>query len=338
MGIRNLTSIINKNYGECLTRHLSYLKGKRIAIDANLYLYKYLYGNGNHLQNLFLMINKFNKFKVNLLFVFDGKPPKEKENTIEIRRDIREKREIKINEIKKMLFSTVPIIDSSINKVELKEELTKLEAQNVKLTKDIINSSKDLLNLMGIPYIDGETEAELVAVQLCNKRIVDGVLSDDSDTYAAGCSMVLSNFSLTNDYINIVYLSRLIDVLSIKSYKRLLDLCILLGNDYIDRPSSLTVNKCLDLINKYNNLEDILAKEGIYNNTECLEIRKLYNVNNININMDNLDIQFKKEPNINDLREFLKSKTQLSNSFIERRLDKIYNLKKSVELEIDEEY
>jgi flap endonuclease-1 len=338
MGIRNLTSIINKNYGECLTRHISYLKGKKLAIDANLYLYKYLYGNGNHLQNIFLMINKFNKFKIDLLFVFDGKPPKEKEHTIEVRREIREKREIKINEIKKMLFSTTTVIDSSINKVELKEELVKLEAQNVKLTKEIINSTKDLLNLMGVPYIEGESEAELVAVQLCNKKIVDGVLSDDSDTYAAGCNMVISNFSLTSDYINIVYLSRLIDILGIKNQKKLLDLCILLGNDYIDRPSNLTVNKCIDLMKKYNNLEDIISKETVYNNNNCLDIRNLYNVSNININTDNLDIQFKKEPKINELKEFLKSNTQLSNSFIDKRLDKIYNLKKNIEFEIDEEY
>ena len=86
MGIKSLNNIIinfTKN-GEKKV-HLSKFKGLRFAVDTNVYLYKYLYGNSNHIDGLFFMINKFKKFDITPIFIFDGKHPKEKSEKIKSR-------------------------------------------------------------------------------------------------------------------------------------------------------------------------------------------------------------------------------------------------------------
>ena len=46
MGIKNLNTLILQYGGNSVNKkHLSEYNGKKIAIDANVYVYKYLYGN-----------------------------------------------------------------------------------------------------------------------------------------------------------------------------------------------------------------------------------------------------------------------------------------------------
>ncbi len=326
MGIRNLTSIINTKYGKYITKHLSYLSGKTIAIDANFYLYKSLYNNGNHIKNLFYMINKLNKFNIKPLFVFDGKPPVEKAKTIEIRREIRENREIKINEIKKQLFSTeVSVEDSLVDKIILEKELKKLESQHVKITWEILDKTKELFNLMGVGYIVGTTEAEMVSVKLCKMKLVDGVMTDDTDTYAAGCNMVLSNLITNTENINVVYLPKLLKKLEL-DYNSFLDLCILLGNDYIDRPSNINVEECIKKIKDYKSLEEILEKDkDIIINKKCIEIRRLYDVSEIEIDNIEIEKQLNKRANIFELKKFMMTNCNINEDNLNKRIGFIKN-------------
>ena len=65
--------------------NLSELSGKRIAVDISIYLYKFLSDNAL-LENLYLMISIFREHKITPIFVFDGKPPVEKNDTIAFRK------------------------------------------------------------------------------------------------------------------------------------------------------------------------------------------------------------------------------------------------------------
>jgi len=67
---------------------LSSLSGKKIAVDISIYLYKYLSENAL-LENLYLMISIFREHNIIPIFIFDGKPPVEKNETIEMRRKIK---------------------------------------------------------------------------------------------------------------------------------------------------------------------------------------------------------------------------------------------------------
>ena len=79
MGVKSLNTLISSytSNGEKKI-HLSKFKGYKLAIDTNVYLYKYLYGKSNHINGIFFMINKLKKFDIEPIFIFDGKPPEEK--------------------------------------------------------------------------------------------------------------------------------------------------------------------------------------------------------------------------------------------------------------------
>jgi len=101
MGVKNLNTLIEKfSPNGKIKKHLSEFKGLTFAIDTNVYLYKYLYGKSNHIDGIFFMVNKFKKFGINPLFIFDGKPPDEKINTIISRRENKQKLHERIMDIK----------------------------------------------------------------------------------------------------------------------------------------------------------------------------------------------------------------------------------------------
>jgi len=288
MGIRNLKGFIERRYRGYISHHLSSLKGKKIAIDTNLYMYKFMYNNENYLNHFYNMIGKFRKYNIVPIFIFDGKPPKEKQKTLEERKEVRIEREKKIEILKTKIrsYSSQPEVvvkEKDINMVEIEKELNKLEAENVKVTRDKLGRTKELFKLMGIPFIQGDMEAELLSVKLCDLKIADCVMSDDTDVIALGCKMVLTNYNIQNEYIDVFYLNKILFDLKL-DYKSFLDLCILLGNDYVDRPKGLSVDDCYKIIKRDKCFENIKLKETIDYN----KIRDLYNLQKVILNQEKI--------------------------------------------------
>ena len=85
MGIKSLNSFIKKNC-PCTLKKIPFedLRGKKIVIDASIYIYKFL-ENNMLIENLYLMCTLFRYYNMVPLFVFDGKPPPEKKREIEHR-------------------------------------------------------------------------------------------------------------------------------------------------------------------------------------------------------------------------------------------------------------
>ena len=100
MGIKNLTVILNKKCQLAInTRKLDeYSKifelddnsyKIKFGIDLSIFLYKFLYNNNDHIEGLTRLILRLLKNHITPIFVFDGKPPKEKNETIQLRKDKR---------------------------------------------------------------------------------------------------------------------------------------------------------------------------------------------------------------------------------------------------------
>ena len=94
MGIKQLNSFLKQNCKKCIkTLRFNELSNKKIAIDISIYLYKFL-EDGNIIDNLHLMIGLFRKYNIIPVFIFDGKPPKEKNETIQKRLEQKKKKNI----------------------------------------------------------------------------------------------------------------------------------------------------------------------------------------------------------------------------------------------------
>ena len=68
---------------------LSEFSGKTIVVDASIYLYRFN-TNNELIENLYIMISILRQNNITPIFIFDGKPPPEKYESLNIRRKERD--------------------------------------------------------------------------------------------------------------------------------------------------------------------------------------------------------------------------------------------------------
>lgn len=175
---------------------LESLAGKKIAIDAHNVLYQFLASirqpdgtplmdfSGNitsHLSGLLYRTERLMENGIRVVYVFDGKPPKFKEKTIEKRRKAKEEAKEKWEKA-----------------LALEEERAKTYAQATsKLTEEMIEESIELISAMGIPCVRAAEEGEAQAACMAKKGIVYASASQDYDSLLFGSPLLVRNLSIT---------------------------------------------------------------------------------------------------------------------------------------------
>lgn len=79
MGIKYLNRIFNSNCNDTSIYkiHLQHFAEKRIAVDASIFLYRFL-GEEKLIEQMYLMVSIFRNYGIIPIFVFDGVAPPEK--------------------------------------------------------------------------------------------------------------------------------------------------------------------------------------------------------------------------------------------------------------------
>lgn len=319
MGIKNLNSLIEiRSPNGVKTCSLSAFQGKRIAIDANVYLYKYMYGKTTPIDGIFFMVNKFKKFGITPVFIFDGKPPTEKDVTIFQRRQLKSKIESKIQEIQKAIE-----VDSN---AELLHQLQQQERRLIYISDPIIQLVKDMFDMMGVGYIDSNMEAEHLCAKLCREGYVDAVVSEDMDAIACGSPVVLRDFSNRKDDIRVYHLDKILQEMSF-SYPMFVDMCILLGNDYTPRARGYTPDMIYNDVIEHGSIEQIkqIRTFRLPDEYQYHRLRNLLNLEYIHIDVDEFRRQTNKAMNMNELREFMKSYSSVDDFTVIHRMEKMKN-------------
>ena len=146
--------------------NLEFFASKVVAIDAYNAIYQFLAiirgpdgsylsdPNGrvtSHLSGLFYRNIRFLSIGIKPVYVFDGKPPSLKSVEIERRRQIKRDATIKY--------------EKAISQGNLQD--ARKYAQQTSVMKDtMVEDSKKILSLFGIPYIDAPSEEESTAAHL----------------------------------------------------------------------------------------------------------------------------------------------------------------------------
>jgi flap endonuclease-1 len=254
----NLTPIILKK-----TLSLDDLRGKSLAVDASNYLYQFLAlirtrdgtplkdKNGNitsHLAGLlFRSTRLIQDYEIKLVFVFDGKPPKQKEHEIIKRREQKEKA---LTEYKQAL-----------EKGDLATAWSKA-VMTSRLTKSLIEDAKRLLSLLGIPYLQAPSEAEAQTAFMAKKGDVWAASSKDYDSLLFGAPRLLRYLTI---YGREFYPSKgtskplkpeLMELEKILTYhgitqKQLVDIGILIGTDFNQGVKGIGPKTALKLVKVY---------------------------------------------------------------------------------------
>ncbi len=174
------------------------LSGGEIAIDAYNNIYQFLSiirdrmtGEPlrdsknrvtSHLSGLFYRTSKLMEFGIEPVFVFDGEPPEFKKETSEKRAEIKEEAEEKLEEARK--------------KGDV-EGIRRYAQATSKLTDEMVENSKRLLELMGIPVIQAPSEGEAMCAYLCKTGKVYSAASQDFDSLAFGSPRLVRNLAIT---------------------------------------------------------------------------------------------------------------------------------------------
>ena len=230
MGIRSLNRFIHNRCSDAVSRvHLSQFTGKRIAIDTSIYMYRYS-GEGALLENMYLMGSVFRHYNIHAVFIFDGPPPPQKTELIELRRKKKDAAKKQYDELARIVKEKKETIATEVVD-DITETMRELKKQFVRLRDCDIVNVKELLVSFGFATIDAEGEADVLCANLSLKRRVDACMSDDTDMFVYGCPVVLRNISLLN-HTAVSYDTREILKSLALTQQEFKMMCVVCGTDY----------------------------------------------------------------------------------------------------------
>ncbi|KAK9511187.1 hypothetical protein O3M35_005797 [Rhynocoris fuscipes] len=296
MGILGLSKLIADIAPQAIKENeIKNYFGRKVAIDASMSLYQFLIAVRNegqqltsadgettsHLMGTFYRTIRLIENGIKPVFVFDGKPPSMKSGELEKRAERRE-------EAQKELEKATEAGDTSL--------MDKFNRRLVKVTKQHSEECKELLKLMGVPYVDAPCEAEAQCAALVKAGKVYATATEDMDALTFGTNVLLRHLTFSEARkmpIQEFHLDKVLSGLDI-DMDQMIDLCILLGCDYVPSIKGVGPKRAMELIKQHKNIEGILAKidtkkYGIPENWEYEEARKLFkqpeveDVNNIDL-------------------------------------------------------
>ena len=227
MGIKDLNRYLRENCNESIQMiNIADLSGKRIAIDISIYLYKYD-SEDLLMENMYLMLSILRYYNIIPIFIFDGKPPPEKNALLTKRRQDKIDAQLEYDKLKLQLDENMKYNE----KKELVLSMKQLKQQMVQINKEKVDKVKTLIRAYGATYYDAPSEADELCALLVLKKKAWACLSEDTDLFVYGCSRVLRYFSLINHTVVLYHMKGILKELDM-TQDEFKDVCILSGTDY----------------------------------------------------------------------------------------------------------
>ena len=263
------------NLGELVEQEkieFSDLNDREIAIDAMNTLYQFISiirqrdgtplkdSDGNvtsHLSGVFYRNINLLEDNIRPVYVFDGEMPDLKQKETSERRRKREEAREEWEKLKE---------DGKISEAYSKA------TQSSKLTGNMIEESKELLEAMGIPVVQAPSEGEAQAAYMSNESVY-AAGSQDWDCLLFGAERMVRNLTSRKTrktssgqrkkvYTERIELETVLDELDI-SREQLIWLGMLMGTDFNEGVHGIGPKKGLELVKKYDSFDEFLEDEGV---------------------------------------------------------------------------
>ncbi len=254
---------------------LSAFEGKVLALDAYNTIYQFLssirqpdgtplmdrHGRvTSHLSGVLYRTSSIAQMGVRLVYVFDGVPHPLKAGTLAARREVREQARVAWEEA---------LAVGDIETARMKGQQTSV------LSKEMVAETKDLLDALGIPWIDAPSDGEAQAAHMCARGDVWAAASQDYDSLLFGASTLVRNATLTGrrklpgrgrrEYVQVVpEVVDLVENLEALGLTReqLVDAAILVGTDFNPGVRGIGPKTAVKLLRKHRDLEGVLRARG----------------------------------------------------------------------------
>jgi len=250
MGIKNLLKFLSE-YPEIINNQINNTYyGKKIAIDISILMYQVVIAIRNsgsdltndkgeitsHILGLFNKTLGFLERGIIPVYVFDGKPPQLKQKILDVRKQIRKKALEKLSE------------------AQTQSEKIKYLKRSVWISREQTDQCRELLSLMGIPYIDAPEEADSELAYLCKTNMVWAVLTEDMDILTFGSPRIIRNLTSSKKAPIEIELSKVLNKLKL-SHEQFIELCILFGCDYCPSVCDIKGSELYSIYSKHKNIE-----------------------------------------------------------------------------------
>ncbi|KAL3860231.1 hypothetical protein ACJMK2_010385 [Sinanodonta woodiana] len=283
MGIQGLAKLLGDHAPSSMKENeIKNYFGRKVAVDASMSIYQFLIAvrqdgsqlmneegeTTSHLMGIFYRTIRMIENGIKPVYVFDGKPPEMKSGELEKRKERRE-------EAQKALEKAEEAGDV--------ENVDKFNKRLVKVTKDHNDECKQLLKLMGIPYVEAPCEAEAQCAALVKAGKVWATGTEDMDSLTFGSPVVLRHLTFSEARklpIKEYHHAKILEELNL-TQDEFIDLCILLGCDYCDSIRGIGPKRAIELIKQHRSIEEILKhidtkKYTIPENWMYKEARQLF--------------------------------------------------------------
>lgn len=200
----------------------------------------------SHLMGIFYRTLRLVDNGIKPLYVFDGAPPKLKSG--ELAKRFQRKSEAQENHEEAKETGTA-------------EDVEKFSRRTVRVTREHNEEARRLLKLMGIPYIIAPTEAEAQCAVLAKAGKVYAAASEDMDTLTFASPVLLRHLTFSEqrkEPIQEIHLAPVLEGLQM-DMDQFIDLCILLGCDYVDPVKGIGPKVAFNLIKEHKTLENVVA-------------------------------------------------------------------------------
>ncbi|KAM7206625.1 DNA repair protein rad13 [Rhypophila sp. PSN 637] len=151
------------------------------------------------------------------------------------------------------------------NREAFERELKALRTQQKKdrrdadeVTQVMVAECQSLLRLFGIPYITAPMEAEAQCAELVRLNLVDGIVTDDSDTFLFGGTRVYKNMFNSNKFVE-CYLAGDIEKELSLSREQLISLAQLLGSDYTEGLQGVGPVTAVEILSEFPGKDGLMA-------------------------------------------------------------------------------
>ena len=287
MGINNLNKFLRNNCPQIYEEiHISQYSFKKVAIDISLYLCKFKTICGDRWLSAFInLIACLRKNEVHCVFIYDTGAPPEKDAERKERAEQRAKMEEKVYKLEEALekFHLTGEVDPLL--IELYKKKTKdigpprllikkssqeidigfvqsviqkMRGQILHISPDDFKKTKDLFDILKVPYFDAPLEAETTCSDLCKRGLVDAVLSEDTDVLAYGTPIFLSKINTSDGTCIQINYEKMLEALQLSS-DSFLDLCIMCGCDYNKNIFRVGPEKAYKYLQTFSSIEEIAA-------------------------------------------------------------------------------
>ncbi|KAL3419717.1 DNA-repair protein rad2 [Phlyctema vagabunda] len=285
----------------------------------------------SHLMGMFYRTIRIVENGIKPVYVFDGAPPKLKSGELAKRFQRKAEATEGLEEAKETGTA---------------EDVEKFSRRSVRVTREHNAECQRLLKLMGVPFIVAPTEAEAQCAVLARAGKVYAAASEDMDTLCFDSPILLRHLTFSEqrkEPIQEINLEKVLTGLGMDR-KQFVDLCILLGCDYLDPIPKVGPNTALKLIREHGSLEKVVEwiksdkkeKYAIPEDWPYADARELFFKPDVRP-ADHADCDFKWEaPDVDGLIQFLVTEKGFSEDRVRGGAGKLSkNLKSSQQARLE---